>query len=79
MSLFASYKISDDFRFQFDFEGAGASQGRALDALLSARYNLNDNLELGLGYRTLEGGADSDEVYNFSWSHYASALIAYKF
>ena len=32
-----------------------------------------------VGYRTLEGGADVDDVYNFAWFHYAVASAVYRF
>jgi len=31
------------------------------------------------GYRTVEGGADVDEVYNFAWLHYAVLSVSYGF
>jgi len=31
------------------------------------------------GYRTVEGGADVDEVYNFAWLHYAVGSLAVTF
>jgi hypothetical protein len=31
------------------------------------------------GYRTVEGGADVDEVYNFAWLHYAVLSASYRF
>ncbi|MEO0091322.1 MAG: hypothetical protein ABIK61_01225 [candidate division WOR-3 bacterium] len=33
-------------------------------------YKLSNNLNLKLGYRFLEGGADVEEVYNFAWLNY---------
>ncbi len=48
-----------------------ASQGRAEDVLLAFQYWPVNNFRLKLGYRVLEGGADNDEVYNFSLLHYA--------
>lgn len=46
-------------------------QGRAEDVLLALRYYLEPELAFKLGYRILEGGADVDEVYNFTLFHYA--------
>ncbi len=45
--------------------------GRAEDLALKLRYHLHDRLSVAGGYRTVEGGADVDEVYNFAWLHYA--------
>lgn len=48
-----------------------APQGRAEDVLLAAQFYPNRLVTLKLGYRILEGGANNDEVYNFSLVHYA--------
>ena len=48
-----------------------STQGRAEDVLLAALFYPNRLVTLKLGYRILEGGADNDEVYNFSLVHYA--------
>lgn len=56
-----------------------APQGRAEDVLLAATWDISDQLQLRVGYRTLEGGADNAEVYNFSWFHYAVAGVAISF
>jgi hypothetical protein len=42
-------------------------------------YDLNDRWSLSTGYRTVEGGADVDDVYNFAWFHYAVAAVSYGF
>lgn len=48
-----------------------STQGRAEDVLLAALFYPTQNVTLKAGYRILEGGADNDEVYNFSLIHYA--------
>jgi len=68
-------RLSDSWRFNLDFEGLGASQGRAFDIVAKMGYALSDNWELGFGYRTIEGGADVERVYNFAWLHFAVASI----
>lgn len=62
-----------------DFEGLAGGPGRALDLALKIRYDLTDKWSIGGGYRTLEGGADNDDVYNFSWFNYAFFSIGYRF
>jgi len=54
-------------------------QGRAEDVLVAVTYKLSDSFGIRAGYRILEGGADNDEVYNFSLFHYASVGINYTF
>jgi hypothetical protein len=61
-----------DFGLLFDADALAAPQGRAEDVLLALTWSARDGVDLYAGYRTLEGGADNDEVYNFSWLHYAA-------
>jgi hypothetical protein len=51
-------------------DALAAPQGRAEDVLLALQYRPGDDLMLRLGYRILEGGADNDEVYNFTLINY---------
>lgn len=60
-------------------DALAAPQGRAEDALLAFLYRLSGSASLHAGYRILEGGADNDEVYNFSLFHYASIGFRYQF
>ena len=46
-----------------------SAQGRAIDVGLLTRYRINRHWDVSLGYRTIEGGADNDSVYNFAWFH----------
>ena len=62
-----------------DFEGLAGGPGRALDLAAKLRYDLTDRWSVGGGYRTLEGGVDSDDVYNFSWFNYAFLTVGYRF
>jgi hypothetical protein len=52
-------------------DAAAAPQGRAEDVLLALDYSLGRAMSLRLGYRLLEGGADNDQVYTFTWLNYA--------
>jgi len=53
-------------------DAAAAPQGRAEDVFTGLALPLGDRWTLRAGYRVLEGGADNDEVYNFTWIHYAA-------
>jgi hypothetical protein len=59
------------FGIVLDADALAAPQGRAEDILLAATWAVSDAIVLRIGYRTVEGGADNDEVYNFTWLHYA--------
>lgn len=79
LNFYAAYHINPSHSIVFDLEGAGASQGRAIDAALYYQYQLPSGWSIGAGYRTLEGGADNDTVYNFAWLHYALVNVSYRF
>jgi hypothetical protein len=72
-------RLSDRAALVFDVEGLGSKQGRAIDALLKVDFALSDRWTLGAGYRTIEGGADVDTVYNFAWLHFGVASLRYRF
>ena len=73
------WNIDDNFGLLLDGDALAAPQGRAEDVLVAVTYNLSDGFGIRAGYRILEGGADNDEVYNFSLFHYASVGITYTF
>ncbi|MEM7647149.1 MAG: hypothetical protein AAF203_09585 [Pseudomonadota bacterium] len=60
-------------------DAAAASQGRAIDVALKVRRQIGESTQVGMGYRTLEGGADNDEVFTFSWFNYATVDLAVSF
>lgn len=70
-------RLSDRWRFMFDFEGLGSTQGRAFDIAAKLGYRFSDRWELAFGYRTIEGGADVEQVYNFAWLHFAVASVRF--
>ena len=61
------YTVNDSFYVDLDADGSWAPQGRAIDAAIKAGYQIHPNLALEVGYRTVEGGADVAQVYNFAW------------
>ncbi len=63
----------------FDADALAAPQGRAEDVLVALTWRARQSIELRVGYRTLEGGADNAEVYSFAWFHYAVAAVAFDF
>lgn len=65
--------------FLADGEALAAPQGRAEDVLFALQYDVNRRLALKTGYRLLEGGADNDEVYTFSFFHYIVAGAVWSF
>ncbi len=47
--------------------------------MLALHYRVTDAAELRAGYRFVEGGADNDEVYNFTFLNYASLGVTVHF
>ena len=75
----AARRLSDRAALVFDLEGLGSPQGRALDGIAKLDVSLTPKWNLGLGYRTLEGGADVSKVYTFAWLHYGVVSVGYRF
>jgi len=77
--------VGNDWRFArkwhllFDFEGLAGGPGRAFDIALKPYYAISDHWGLSAGYRTIEGGADVESVYNFAWLHYAVFSLTFGF
>ena len=63
----------------FDFEGLAGGPGRAIDLAFKLCYDLTDRWSVGGGYRMLEGGSDTDDVYTFSWFNYGFVTVGYQF
>ncbi len=51
-------------------DALAAPQGRAEDIFVAFMTKYSEEAALKVGYRMLEGGADNDEVYNFTMVHY---------
>jgi hypothetical protein len=73
------WKFQKAWGLLFEGDAAAAAQGRAVDVLLALHYSLNDKVQFRVGYRIIEGGADVEEVYNFSLIHFLSAGIRIRF
>jgi hypothetical protein len=62
--------MAELYSFRLDLDALGAPQGRAVDLGLFIERELSTPLtQIFFGYRTVEGGADNDTVYNFAWLH----------
>jgi len=70
----AANEFAEDWTFRFDLDGLMAPQGRAFDGALFlerrlAYFGAAHAFSVFGGYRTIEGGANNDEVFNFAWIH----------
>jgi hypothetical protein len=66
----AQWTVSPRFGLLLDGDALAAPQGRAEDVILALTANASKSLQFKIGYRFLEGGADNDEVYNFTMINY---------
>lgn len=78
LHLAGEWRASPRWRLSLDADALAGGPGRAIDAALKAGYDVRDDLALQIGYRTLEGGADVEETYNFAWLHYAVVSIVWR-
>jgi hypothetical protein len=76
---YARYQATDRLAVELEADALAAPQGRAEDVSLKGVYRISDRVEIDLGYRLLEGGADNDEVYTFALFHYAVAGVRFRF
>ena len=72
----ATHQFAPRWTLDFDIDALGAPMGRAIDAGLRVQHALKDGTKIGIGLRTLEGGADNDRVFTFAWLNYASLTIS---
>lgn len=69
--------LTSNWFFHVVIDAAIAPQGRAIDAAFKMRKKFNSESSLGFGLRSLEGGADNEKVFAFSWFNYL--VIDYSF
>jgi hypothetical protein len=78
ISLYGTASLNERWRLILDADGLVGPGGRAIDLGVFAEYEFAGPWTAGIGYRTLEGGADNDAVYNFAWFNYAMVTLSYR-
>lgn len=73
------WRIAAHWTAELDIDALAGGPGRAEDACVKLRYHFDDRWSMAGGYRTVEGGADVDEVYNFAWLNYAVISVRLTF
>jgi hypothetical protein len=71
-------RFGERWHFLLDLDALGGGPGRAEDLALKLARDVGDRWRFAFGYRTIEGGADVDEVYSFAWLHYAVVSGSYR-
>lgn len=79
LHLSSDYRLTERWMLRFDFDGLAGGPGRLFDVALKFDFAVDQDWRIGAGYRALEGGADTDDVYSFGWLHYAVVDVRYRF
>ena len=77
LHLAADWRPADRWTLSFDGDGLAGGPGRAFDASLKVGLEAGEGWRISAGYRTVEGGADVDEVYTFAWLHYGVISVSW--
>jgi hypothetical protein len=77
--LYSQYQLNNDLLVTLDADGLMAPQGRAFDVALMLGYRVIPAFDVHMGLRMLEGGADNENVYNFSQINYLFAAAQINF
>ena len=75
----ADWRFADRWHLLFDLDALAGGPGRAEDLALKLAYDIGDRWTVTAGYRTVEGGADTDDVYSFAWFHSAVVSGIFRF
>ena len=79
LHLAADWRLAERWHLLLDLDALAGGPGRAEDFSAKLAYDLNERWAITAGYRTVEGGADTDDVYSFGWFHYAVVSGIYRF
>ena len=79
LNLGLEYRVAGRWYSLLDVDGLAGGPGRAIDGAVKIGYDLSRRWSLSVGYRTVEGGVDIEEVYNFAWFNYGLASVVFRF
>ncbi|MPR36308.1 hypothetical protein [Salmonirosea aquatica] len=79
LNLLAEFRISERWQALMEADALAGGPGRAEDVFLGLGYQLGPRWGLRAGYRVVEGGADVESVYNFTWINYAALGATVRF
>ena len=77
--LRGDFGFAERWHFLLDVDALAGGPGRAIDLALKLSHDVSDRWSVAGGYRTVEGGADVDQVYNFAWFNYAVVSATFRF
>ncbi|AQG78613.1 hypothetical protein [Spirosoma montaniterrae] len=79
INFYAHYRPTERLGLLLEGDALGSTQGRAEDIFGGITYQVSRRVGLKAGYRVVEGGANVESIYNFTWINYAAvgALIQF--
>lgn len=77
--LAGDYRLSERLTFRADFDGLAGGPGRVIDLGVGLDYAITQRWQIGAEVRVLDGGADTDDVYNFARFNSAALAISTEF
>jgi len=78
LHLSGEWDVAPRWSIRLDADALAGGPGRAEDAAVKVGFDVGDGWKIEAGYRTVEGGADVEEVYTFAWLHYAVVSVAWE-
>jgi hypothetical protein len=64
--LAGDYRLGNRWALRADFDGLAGGPGRAIDVGVALEYSIARQWQIGAEVRVLDGGADTEDVYNFA-------------
>lgn len=74
--LAGTYQLNNRWTIGADLDGLAGGPGRAIDLGVGLDYTLAKHWKLGAELRVLDGGADTDTVYNFARFNSAAVVLS---
>jgi hypothetical protein len=78
LHISGEWRVAPRWFLGLDADALAGGPGRAVDVALKAGFEVGDGWAVRAGYRTVEGGADVEEVYTFAWLHYAVVSVTWR-
>ncbi len=75
LHLAGEWRFAPGWWGSVDVDALAGGPGRALDATIRVGRAMGDGWHLSAGYRTVEGGADVDDVYAFAWFNFLTLAV----
>ena len=74
--LAGRYRLAERWSVRADLDGLAGGPGRAIDLGVGVDFSISERWQIGAEARVLDGGADTDEVYNFARFDSAALVVS---